>query len=92
MEKTIKARFSKGIIEPLEDLTIEEGKELIITISETPSEVSKTLESLRNSFGGWKGLIDAEELKNSIYNDRLINTRQTQNYEISYDTDWLIDI
>jgi predicted DNA-binding antitoxin AbrB/MazE fold protein len=76
MEKTIKARFSKGIIEPLEDLTIEEGKELIITISETPSEVSKTLESLRNSFGGWKGLIDAEELKKNIYNDRLINTRQ----------------
>ena len=75
MEKTIKARFSNGVIKPLEDLTIEEGKELIITISEAPAGAEKTMEALRKSFGGWKGLIDAEELKKNIYNDRLINTR-----------------
>jgi len=40
-----------------------------------PSESSKTLEALRKSFGGWKGLIDAEELKKNIYENRLINTR-----------------
>jgi len=28
----------------------------------------------RRSFGGWKGLIDGEELKRNIYADRLINT------------------
>jgi len=71
MEKTIKAKFSKGIIEPLEDLVLEEGKEVIITISEIPPESIKTLEALRKSFGGWKDLIDAEELKKNIYNDRL---------------------
>jgi predicted DNA-binding antitoxin AbrB/MazE fold protein len=41
VEKTIKARFSNGVIEPLEDLTIEEGKELIITISEAPAGSEK---------------------------------------------------
>jgi hypothetical protein len=60
----------------LEDLVLEEGKELIITISEAPPESIKTLEALRKSFGGWKGLVDAEELKKNIYSDRLINTRQ----------------
>jgi predicted DNA-binding antitoxin AbrB/MazE fold protein len=75
MEKTIKARFTNGVIKPLEELTIEEGKELIITISEAPVASEKTLEALRRSFGGWKGLVDAEELKKNIYNDRLINTR-----------------
>ncbi len=75
MEKTINAKFSNGVIKPLEKLALEEGKELIITISEAPAGAEKTLEALRNSFGGWKGLIDAEELKKSIYADRLINTR-----------------
>ncbi|MHC4753129.1 MAG: antitoxin family protein [Planctomycetota bacterium] len=31
MEKTIKAKFSDGVIKPLEELILEEGKELIIT-------------------------------------------------------------
>ena len=30
---------------------------------------------LERSAGGWKGLIDAEELKRNIYADRLISTR-----------------
>ena len=68
MEKTIRARFSKGVIEPLENLTIEEGKELIVTIADMPVESAKTLEALKKSFGGWRDLIDAEELKKNIYN------------------------
>jgi len=47
MEKTIKAKFSNGVIRPLEALNVEEGKELMITISEVPSEPSKTLDALR---------------------------------------------
>lgn len=33
------------------------------------------IEALRASAGGWKGLIDAEELQRNLYADRLINTR-----------------
>ena len=33
------------------------------------------VEALRVSAGGWKGLLDAEELKRNIYANRLINTR-----------------
>lgn len=75
MERRIKAKFSNGVIKPLEKLDIEEGRKIIITIKETPSEITKTIGSLRNSFGGWKGLVDAEKLKRNIYEDRLIATR-----------------
>jgi len=75
MERRIKAKFSNGVIKPLEKLDIEEGRKITITIKETPSEITKTIKSQRNSFGGWKGLIDAEELKRNIYEDRLITTR-----------------
>ncbi len=33
MEKTIRARFNKGVIEPLEKLDLEEGTEVNITIT-----------------------------------------------------------
>lgn len=62
MIKEIKARFSKGVIEPSEKLDLEEGEELKITISKKKS----VTEALRKTFGGWKDLIDAEELKKNI--------------------------
>jgi predicted DNA-binding antitoxin AbrB/MazE fold protein len=34
MTKTVKAKYSKGVIEPLEPLWIEEGRELVVTIEE----------------------------------------------------------
>lgn len=74
MAKTIKARYSKGLIEPLEKLEIEEVKEFTVTISEIPEGVEGR-DPLGLTFGGWVGLIDAEELKKNIYADRLISTR-----------------
>lgn len=72
--KTIKARYSKGVIEPLEKIDLEEGKEISVTIINIPSIYGKR-DALAASAGGWKGLIDAEELKRNIYNDRLVSTR-----------------
>ena len=74
MSRTIRARFSKGIIEPLEKIDIEEGKEITITVIEIPAS-SKKESALEASAGGWKGLIDAEKLKENIYANRLIVTR-----------------
>jgi predicted DNA-binding antitoxin AbrB/MazE fold protein len=73
---TIKARFSRGFIEPLEKLEFEEGKEIILTISDISVFKKKSLvEALRATSGGWKGLVDGEELKKDIYSERLISTR-----------------
>jgi predicted DNA-binding antitoxin AbrB/MazE fold protein len=73
MARTIKARYSKGVIEPLEKVDIAEGRELIVTIAEIPSESRE--DGLEKSAGGWKGAIDAEKLIKDIYADRLISTR-----------------
>jgi predicted DNA-binding antitoxin AbrB/MazE fold protein len=73
MAGTIRARFANGVLEPLERLDVPEGEVLTITIIRLP--VNEGGGGLERSAGGWKGLIDAEELKRNIYADRLISTR-----------------
>ncbi len=74
METTIRAKFSKGVIEPLEKLELEEGTEVNITLSVLP-KTENSLKSLKDTVGAWKGTIDTKELKKNIYSDRLIKTR-----------------
>jgi predicted DNA-binding antitoxin AbrB/MazE fold protein len=73
MPKEIRARFSNGVIEPLEKVELEEGEEITIVISER-AKGQGMRETLRATAGAWKGLIDGEELKRNIYADRLANT------------------
>ena len=74
MAKEFRARFSHGVLEPLETVDLKEGEEVRVIIPERP-QGKGMIEALRASAGGWKGLIDAEELKRNIYADRLISTR-----------------
>jgi len=74
MAKEIRARFSKGVIEPLEAVDLKEGEEVRVIIVEQPKGKGM-IAALRASAGGWKDLIDAEELKRNIYADRLVSTR-----------------
>ena len=74
MAREIKARFSKGKLEPLEEMDLEEGEEVIVIIPER-SKGKGMLKALRATAGGWKDSVDCEELKRSIYADRLISTR-----------------
>ena len=50
MGKTVRARYSKGVIKPLEKVDIEEGKEITITIMEVSSK--QKLDAFRKSAGG----------------------------------------
>jgi len=64
MTTTIKARFSGGILKPLEPLALREGDEVTVTIaSASPAANAGWLE---RTAGGWAGLIDAENLKREI--------------------------
>jgi predicted DNA-binding antitoxin AbrB/MazE fold protein len=73
MAGTIRARFTRGMLEPLERVDLPEGKEVTLTIIDVPSE--RNFEAFRRSAGGWKGTIDAEALIKDIYAERLISTR-----------------
>ena len=64
MERTIKARFSEGVIEPLEKLEMEEGKEFIVTIKE---KIIRPKDAFERSARKWKGTIDAEALIENEY-------------------------
>jgi predicted DNA-binding antitoxin AbrB/MazE fold protein len=75
MAKECRARFLHGVLEPLEIVDLQEGEEGKVIIAERPTKGKGMIEALRASAGGWKGLIDAEELKHNIYADRLISTR-----------------
>ena len=73
MGTTIRARFSHGVLEPLDRVDVPEGEVVTVTIIRLPT--TATGSGLERSAGGWKGLIDADELKRNIYADRLISTR-----------------
>ena len=73
MIRKIRARFSNGVIEPLETVNVAEGEELEVAIEEKPTKAED--ESFLKAAGSWKGLIDAEEMIKNIYADRHISTR-----------------
>lgn len=74
MGKTVRARFSKGILEPLEEIDIPEGKEVIVTIIEVPLRTKKG--AFERAAGAWKGTLDADTLIKDIYEGRLLSTRE----------------
>ena len=73
MGNTIRARVRGGRLEPVEGVDLPEGKEVTITIVRVSTEGSG--DAFERAAGGWKGLIDAEELITNIYRDRLVSTR-----------------
>ena len=77
MGRTIRVRFSHGVIKPLEKVEFSEGEEFTVIIQEAPKKPKRKSfrDALKTTAGGWKDLIDAEELKRNIYADRLISTR-----------------
>ena len=73
MAGTVRARMRGGMLELLEKVDLPEGKEVSVTILETPGAQSS--EGLTRSAGAWKGLVDAEKLIENIYAGRLVSTR-----------------
>jgi predicted DNA-binding antitoxin AbrB/MazE fold protein len=77
MTTTFKARFTNGVIEPLEKIDLPEGSEFTINVTE---EVLKTdrkelkEDILDATFGAWADM-DCETLKKNIYADREISSR-----------------
>ena len=74
MLTTIKAKYTDGVLVPLESLeslNLAEGDEVLVTLQLGPAapcdELTKTSKA---AAGGWVGSIDGEELKRRIYTSR----------------------
>lgn len=77
MEKTIRGRYKKGLIEPLEKLNLEEGEELEITVSSLPgSEMAR--EAIRATAGAWSKVVDCDELVKDIYENRRVSAARPE--------------
>lgn len=81
MGTTIRARYTNGVLKPLENVDLEEGEEVSVIIATNSKEL--TAEEARARFegsaGGWVGLIDCEKLKRDIYESRsIVNPRKVE--------------
>ena len=76
MIKTIMARFSKGVFEPLEPeatTVLHEGVEVLLTVS--TAATGDLADPIAGTADAWRGLVDGETLKRHVYADRLVTTR-----------------
>lgn len=69
MVREIKARFFKGVLRPEEALDLAEGAEVTVLVPDVSGR-KPIRQALSLSAGSWEGLIDAEELKRAIHEDR----------------------
>ena len=74
MARSVRATYRDGVLEPSEDLDLDDGDVVVVTISGR-RVTEEDLELMRSSFGAWKGKIDAEKLISEIYEARLTGSR-----------------
>lgn len=68
MLRTIRARFSNGVFEPLKPEAIvglREGDEVVLTVSAPLSD--DATDPFGTTAGSWKGLVDGEALKSLLH-------------------------
>ena len=71
MPKTVKAKFTGGVLVPLETLDLNEGDEVLVTLdTKTVVPFEELTERSKAAAGGWAGSIDAEKLLRDIYTSR----------------------
>lgn len=76
MLRTVRARYSRGTLQPLEILDLKEGEEVLISFDDRALPGAPPGND--TGAGGWAaGLVDAEQLKRDIYASRQMRTRRT---------------
>jgi hypothetical protein len=75
MLKTVRARVTKGRIEPLSPLPFEEGAEVDVTATVSAEAAEASEDPTQATAGAWDGLLDCEAFEDEIYESRLKNPR-----------------
>ncbi len=81
MVREIRARYYNGKIEPLEELGLLDGEEIIITVKKAPSEATPIVpgkDAFDRAAGEWKDLVDTDALLRDFKESRKIGARKVQ--------------
>ncbi|MDE2837746.1 MAG: antitoxin family protein [Chloroflexota bacterium] len=75
----LKARFSKGVLKPLERLDLKEGTEVLITLDIGAAETGEQRRRRsKASAGAWGNPDDGERLKRVLQEARVAGSRDRQ--------------
>ena len=74
MAREIRARFTRGKIEPLEEVNLNEGAVITITIREDKPASG----AFERAAGGWKDLVDTDALLEDFKKSREIRAPEVQ--------------
>ncbi len=76
MGKEIRAKYFRGKIELLENVELEEGEEIFITVRKAASpEVAR--DAFKRAAGAWKGTLDFDAYLKDLYDSRRRQTSET---------------
>lgn len=73
--RSVRARFSGGVFEPLEDVDLADDQEVLLMVDDRPSS-KRDPEAMRAGAGGWVGQHDPDELKRMLYEARMTGSRE----------------
>ena len=74
MIQQLKATYSDGVFKPTSPVDLDDGAQVVIEVSQE-SHVSNEFTGLEASAGGWKGIVDCEQLIDDIYQSRATESR-----------------
>lgn len=72
MTLTLRARVHRGTLEPVEDIALPEGKEVIVTIVEETRDQAR----FRRAAGSWKGTLNVKTFLRNVAADRRLPSRR----------------
>ena len=73
MAGTVRARVGRGVLELLEKVDLPEGKEVSVTILETPE--ARDFAAFDRAAGSWQGTVDADAFLKDNAESRMRATR-----------------
>ena len=77
MAKKLRAKFSNGVLTPLDKLDLEEGAEVTVSIDDGPElTTEERIEILKSTAGAWeKNSESRERTKHMLYEERRTGSR-----------------
>lgn len=70
MLRKVRAKVSHGKIEPLEDVELTEGEEVVILLKQPSKSAEEVRAMLKRTSGAWKGKLDFDAYLEDLYASR----------------------